>query len=100
MVLGLERRGWRRGAPQDAGIQGWISRPLPGGGSVAVTLEPGITVGHIYEWSEVQDLTEVFLSRYDGGEGYWQAGNHATFAALDEITASEMLRDLTEITAG
>ncbi|MBS2534645.1 DUF4132 domain-containing protein [Catenulispora sp. NF23] len=53
-VLGLERRGWLRGAPQDAGVQHWVYRPRP---------------------------------------------ESPTFAGLDAVTASELLRDLTEVTA-
>lgn len=97
-VLGLERRGWQRGAPQDAGIQGWIWRPLPGGGSLTATLDPGITVGYVDEWGQTQRLPEVFLSRYFGGEERWSATDYPTFAALDEIAASELLRDLIEVT--
>lgn len=97
-VLGLERRGWQRGAPQDAGIQGWIWRPLPGGGSLTATLDPGITVGYVDEWGQTQRFPEVFLSRCFGGEEYWAATDYPTFAGLDEITASELLRDLSEVT--
>ena len=98
-VLGLERRGWRRGAPQDAGIQGWISRALPGGGSVTATLDPGITVDYVAEWGETQRLQEVFISRHADGESYWNASaKYRELGSLDEITASELLRDLTEAT--
>ena len=97
-VLGLERRGWQRGVPQDAGVQCWIARPLPGGGSVTVELDPGITVGHIYEWGEIQRFPAVFMSRHAGGEDYWDKKEYPTFAELDQITASELLRDLTEVT--
>ncbi|ACU69341.1 WGR domain-containing protein [Catenulispora acidiphila DSM 44928] len=98
-VLGLERRGWRRGAPQDAGIQGWISRALLGGGSVTATLDPGITVDYVAEWGETQRLQEVFISRHADGESYWNASaKFRELGSLDEITASELLRDLTEAT--
>ncbi|MGW5159328.1 DUF4132 domain-containing protein [Nonomuraea wenchangensis] len=33
LVWGL-RRGWRRGAPQDAGWQGWIEQDVPGGRTI------------------------------------------------------------------
>ncbi|WP_194912282.1 DUF4132 domain-containing protein [Catenulispora rubra] len=95
-VLGLERRGWQRGAPQDAGIQGWISRPLPGGGSLTVDLDPGMTIGYVSEWGEIQRFRAVFLSRYDDGEDYYSARNYPALGRLDELTASELLRDLTE----
>ncbi|MFI6992612.1 DUF4132 domain-containing protein [Nonomuraea wenchangensis] len=78
-VLGLERRGWRRGDPQDAGWQGWIERDVPGGGTVSVGLDPGVAIGWI-DMNETQTLVGVNV---DG---------------LDPITASEILRDLREIT--
>ncbi|GAA1757614.1 DUF4132 domain-containing protein [Nonomuraea bangladeshensis] len=78
-VLGLERRGWRRGHPQDAGWQGWIERDVPGGRTVTVSLDPGVAIGWI-DMDETQTLVDVSL---DG---------------LDPITASEILRDLKEIT--
>ena len=97
-VLGLERRGWRRGVPQDAGIQGWISRPLAEGGSVTVDLDPGIAVGHVTEFGGAQRFRAVFLSAYDGGEDYWHARDYPALGRLDALAASEILRDLTEAT--
>lgn len=78
-VIGLERRGWRRGAPQDAGIQLWIERDVPGGGMVTIGLMPGIAIGYL-DFADEQTLVGV------GVDG------------LDPITASEILRDLREIT--
>jgi Domain of unknown function (DUF4132) len=85
-ILGLERRGWYRGAPQDAGIQGWITRALPGGGEITATLDPGITVGYVDEWGATQRFEDIAISSYPD------------FGKLDEVTASEVLRDLTEVT--
>ncbi|MEV0829015.1 DUF4132 domain-containing protein [Nonomuraea rubra] len=78
-VVGLERRGWRRGAPQDAGIQGWIERDVPGGRTLTISLDPGIAIGYL-DFAEEQSLIGVSV------EG------------LDPITASEIIRDLREIT--
>lgn len=78
-VIGLERRGWRRGDPQDAGWQGWIERDVPGGGTVTVGLNPGIAIGYL-DYADEQTLEGIPL---DG---------------LDPITVSEILRDLREIT--
>ncbi|NUP53631.1 MAG: DUF4132 domain-containing protein, partial [Catenulispora sp.] len=99
-VLGLERRGWRRGRPQDAGVQQWISRPLADGGSVTVALDPGVAVGHVAGFGEVQRFEAVFISPYRDGSGHRPRQDHPAFSALDPITASELLRDLTEVTAG
>ncbi|NUW36005.1 DUF4132 domain-containing protein [Nonomuraea sp. SMC257] len=77
-VLGLERRGWRRGAPQDAGWQGWIERDVPGGRTVSVGLDPGLAIGYP-DFADEQTLVGIPV---DG---------------LDPITVSEILRDLVEI---
>ncbi|MEV4298758.1 WGR and DUF4132 domain-containing protein [Microbispora rosea] len=79
-VIGLERRGWRRGDPQDAGWQGWIERDVPGGGTITVGLEPGVAVGYI----EMEPEQTLHVSRQD-------------FDGLDPITASEIIRDLREL---
>ncbi|NUW42548.1 DUF4132 domain-containing protein [Nonomuraea rhodomycinica] len=78
-VLGLERRGWRRGTPQDAGLQFWIERDVPDGRTVTVGLEPGIAVGYV-DFADEQTLTGIDLH------------------GLHPITVSEILRDLREIT--
>ncbi|WP_214105043.1 WGR and DUF4132 domain-containing protein [Acrocarpospora catenulata] len=78
-VVGLERRGWRRGAPQDAGWQGWIERDVPDGRTITIGLDPGIAVGYL-DFADEQTLVGIAL---DG---------------LDPITVSEILRDLREVT--
>ncbi|SDK81161.1 WGR domain-containing protein, predicted DNA-binding domain in MolR [Nonomuraea maritima] len=78
-VIGLERRGWRRGAPQDAGWQCWIERDVPGGRTITIHLDPGIVVGYL-DFEDEQTLVELGL---DG---------------LDPITTSEILRELRDIT--
>lgn len=98
-VLNLERRGWHRGAPQDAGIQRWISRPLPGGGSVTVDLDPGISVGYVNEFGVIQRFRAVFLSSHRNGEDYLSSREYPPFGRLDALTASEVLRDLSEVMA-
>jgi hypothetical protein len=96
-VLGLERRGWRRGAAQDGGVQGWIERAIPGGRSIVAGLDPGIPVGMVNEWPE-QQITEVWVNDRPGGE--WRRQGNLGLGDLDEVTASELLRDLTEVIGG
>jgi predicted DNA-binding WGR domain protein len=97
-LLGLERRGWRREAPQDAGIQGCIEVIIGKRLEFAINLDPGIAVGMLDEFTE-QKLTDVFL--HDGNGTGWGRGVHGRIplARLDPITASEIIRDLTEISA-
>ncbi|APU13623.1 MULTISPECIES: DUF4132 domain-containing protein [Actinoalloteichus] len=81
-LLSLTRRGWQRGAPMDAGIEHEITRPLPGGGDIVVTISPGITVGMPDMWGD-QQLGDI---RIVGGR---------SFEELHPVTASEVLRELT-----
>jgi hypothetical protein len=79
-VLGLERRGWRRDSPQDAGWQASMEREVPGGGLFTIGLEPGVCIGYI----EMDSEQTLHVSRED-------------FAGLDPVTASEIMRDLQEL---
>lgn len=98
-VLGLERRGWQRGVPQDGGVQVWISRRMPGGGSVTAALDPGIVAGYVTGLGDTQRFSAVFLSDYDDGEPYRRRWEFPALGGLDDVTASEVLRDLTEVTS-
>ncbi|MEU8242817.1 DUF4132 domain-containing protein [Actinoplanes missouriensis] len=94
-LLGLERRGWHRGAPQDAGVQGWFERDVPGGLTLVVEIDPGIAVGALDVLPE-QQITEVYLDDRDGHRGY-QRRESSRLTELDPIVAAEALRDLTEV---
>ena len=94
-LLGLERRGWRRGAPQDGGVQGWFELEAPGDLTVIVDVDPGIVVGEPAMFPE-QRITDVWLKR--PGDSWWgPSRGGAPFGSLDRVTASELLRDLTEV---
>ncbi|GAA1275067.1 DUF4132 domain-containing protein [Saccharothrix xinjiangensis] len=95
-LLGLTKRGWERGQPQDAGVECWILRPLAGGAAIVVNLEPGIVVGVPHEFPE-QKLTEIWV---DGsGRGDWHARGDRAFGELDAVTASEVLAEFTALTS-
>ncbi|MEO6087966.1 MAG: DUF4132 domain-containing protein [Umezawaea sp.] len=85
-LLGLTKRGWEREAPQDAGIEHEITRPLPDGGTIEVTLAPGIEIG-TPQYSADQTLRAVDLC----------SSSARTFGDLDPITASEVLAELTSL---
>jgi hypothetical protein len=84
-VLGLERRGWRRGRANDAAVQDEMVWTTPGGRSITIDLQPGFPVMEPGEWPE-QTLSIV---RTDSGR----------FGDLDEVTASELLLVLHELKA-
>ncbi|MEH0846344.1 DUF4132 domain-containing protein, partial [Micromonospora sp. CPCC 205711] len=95
-LLGLERRGWRRADAQDNGTQPWLERKLPGDRAIVININPGITVGVVDMFPE-QKIEEIWVN--DRPEGQWHArGGRVRFGELDEVTASEVLRDLAEVT--
>ena len=90
-ILGLSHRGWQRGSPQDAGVSNVTYKLVPGGRAVIVDLDPGIIAGDAMEWPE-QTITGVWLN--DGPADWGNSKGNLPFGVLDDITASEMLRDL------
>ncbi|MEV0901331.1 DUF4132 domain-containing protein [Actinoplanes sp. NPDC049802] len=93
-VLGLERRGWRREAPQDAGVQGCIEFVIGPGLEMVVDLDPGIAIGALDVFPD-QELEQVYL--HDGTANRWRAEGHLSLGRLDPVVASEILRDLTDL---
>ncbi|MFI9045277.1 DUF4132 domain-containing protein [Streptomyces sp. NPDC053427] len=96
-VLGLEKHGWRRAAPQGGGVQPWISREIPGGLSVVVGLNPGIVVRAPYERPE-QALTGVEIRDLSEDGRRRKPRPARTFGDLDPVTVSELLTDLIDLT--
>jgi predicted DNA-binding WGR domain protein len=97
-VIGLERKGWRRETPQDAGVQGRIELDLGPAQQVVIDLDPGIAIGAMDVFPE-QKLEMIFVT--DGTANRWQrtTDGHIPLGHLDPVAASEMIRDLTELTA-
>ncbi|MFI0451950.1 DUF4132 domain-containing protein [Actinomadura sp. 6N118] len=97
-ALGMERRDWDRGDPQDNGIIFWISRRLPGARTVMVALDPGISIVDPSYWPE-QRIESVRI--IDGHvPGHRADSRLATFADIDAMSASELLTDLLHLTEG
>lgn len=90
-ILGLSNRGWQRGSPQDAGVSTVTYKLVPGGRAVIVDLDPGIIAGDAMEWPE-QTIAGVWLN--DGPADWANSAGNLAFGVLDEVTASEVLRDL------
>lgn len=98
-VLGLQRRGWERGAPQDAGVERWISKRLGDAGYLVIALDTGIAVGVVDMFPE-QTLETVWLA--DGPSDHFprRYSYPLRFSGLDPVVVSELLGDLTELTEG
>ncbi|WP_433337329.1 DUF4132 domain-containing protein [Spirillospora sp. CA-294931] len=84
-VLGLTRRRWTRGVPEDGGVEWTILHELGDGVTVVIDLDPGIAVGNVDLFPE-QTLRKV---RIEGVEG---------FGAIHPVVASELVSDLTDVT--
>ncbi|MGW6936698.1 DUF4132 domain-containing protein [Lentzea sp. NPDC054927] len=97
-VLGLTNRGWVRGEPQDNGCEAWITRPLPRGGALVASLDPGITVGMVDMFPEMS-FDDIWFSQ--SGAGSWSAPRGGSPARLDidAVTASELLAELESLRA-
>ncbi|MEU8774205.1 DUF4132 domain-containing protein [Streptomyces sp. NPDC048606] len=96
-LLGLTKRGWARGVPQDAGVERWISRRLGKERYLVIALDMGIAVGMAGEFPD-QLLETVWLDTMP--RDYWRSQSYPlTFADLDPVLASEVIADLTELTA-
>ncbi|MFD0852033.1 DUF4132 domain-containing protein, partial [Actinomadura adrarensis] len=93
-ILGLERRGWQRSSPMNAGIQHCLYRELPGGLYVNIKLNPGIAIA-ISDLDD-QELEQIRLDdRPDTGE--WAPLPGRPFGDLDPVTASELVADLVHL---
>lgn len=88
-LVGLERRGWTREAPGDGGVARTITFAAAPGLEVVMELDPGIYAGDPAMCPE-QTLSAVTVRR---------PAATVTFGELSPAAASEMLRDLTEVTA-
>ncbi|MEU4620606.1 DUF4132 domain-containing protein [Actinoplanes sp. NPDC023801] len=95
-VLTLDRRGWRRQDAVNAGIQPGFDRVIGPEQVLTVHLDPGI-VGQV-GFEPEQKLAAVYL--HDGTVDPWSVtgGNVLALGGLDPIVASEILRDLTDVT--
>ncbi|MFE7834589.1 DUF4132 domain-containing protein [Streptomyces sp. NPDC057474] len=96
-LVGLERRGWRRGQPLDAGVERWISKQLAPNRYAVLTPDHGIAVG-FFDPAEQQKVEHIWLATRPGD--YWPRDTHsARFEEIDPVAVSELLADLTELTA-
>ncbi|URM94209.1 DUF4132 domain-containing protein [Actinomadura madurae] len=96
-ILGLTRMGWRRGAPQDGGVEHWISWTLDPKVTVVVELSPGVAAGSVDLFPE-QKIARVRAGRA-AGEYHPSRTAENGLADLDAVLVSELLADLENLTA-
>ncbi|MFC8390218.1 DUF4132 domain-containing protein [Streptomyces sp. NPDC057238] len=96
-LLGLTKRGWERGTPEDNGVERWFSRPITRDRHLVIALDDGIAVGMVDAFPD-QTLETIWIDTAPGD--YW--GSHTyphRLGEIDPVIASEILADLTDITA-
>ncbi|MFD0277389.1 DUF4132 domain-containing protein [Kitasatospora sp. NPDC127111] len=96
-VLGLTKRGWERGAPQDAGVECWISKRLGEACYLVAELQEGIAVGALDVFPD-QTFETVRLNVTPDHYGHHR-DHGLRFGELDQVVVSELLADLEEVTA-
>ncbi|MFJ9161547.1 DUF4132 domain-containing protein [Streptomyces griseoviridis] len=97
-LLGLERRGWERDEPMFGGLQCQLSKRVAKNRWIVVSPSEGFTIGAVDVTGD-QSLEYVGLSDQPSAWSPRGEPAHLTFAELDQVTASELLADLTELTA-
>lgn len=96
-LLGLTKRGWERGTPEDNGVERWFSRPITRDRHLVIALDEGIAVGMVEEFPD-QTLETIWIDTAPGD--YWPSHAYPhRLGEIDPVVASEILADLTDITA-
>ncbi len=102
LVFGLEKQGWIRGAPMDAGVFAEHIKVFPGADVTAVATYEGVPVGYMEGWEDQEIETCFFLRGTKHQTGYMSHArnqNVLKLAKVDPVVLSETLRDLTLIAA-
>ncbi|MFY9259018.1 MAG: DUF4132 domain-containing protein [Gallionella sp.] len=89
-ILGLVNNGWRRSPALDGGCIGSFEKVLNDQRVIELRLEPGIIVGMVNEYPE-QTLQELIVG---SGSSWGYSDKLDAFTSLDDITASELIRDM------
>ncbi|MEV4000813.1 DUF4132 domain-containing protein [Actinomadura sp. NPDC049753] len=93
-VRTLERHGWRRTAPMDAGLQHALYRQVPGSRYININLESPIAIDEFEAYPK-----EIWLDEYPPNDSRPTPHVEEPFGDLDPVTASEVLAELTAATS-
>jgi hypothetical protein len=109
LVFTLEKLGWQRGLPEDAGVVHFHTRAYSGAGVTAVVeYEDGVPVGYMEGWEDQRLARVYFLPYVLGGSPTWGAYNIGQYpqpkdavplGGVDAVAVSEVLSDLSGIVA-
>ncbi|UFS96978.1 DUF4132 domain-containing protein [Nocardia huaxiensis] len=97
-LLGFDRFGWERGPVWDGGVWAELVRPLGDGRSVVIDMDPGIYAGDAHDSPEQKISVRMAPT---GHEYRLDRTEHTrTFAGIEAVTESELLRQLHQLVAG
>jgi predicted DNA-binding WGR domain protein len=99
LVFTLEKLGWARGVPQDAGIFYEHSKPFYGANVTAVVQYDGVPVGYYEGWDDQKMERCFFVPGIYTPEMYPEHKQALPLGEVDPVVISEVLNDLTSIAA-
>jgi predicted DNA-binding WGR domain protein len=95
LVSTLEKLGWSRGTPEDAGIFSEHSKRFYAADVTAFVEYPGVPVGSIVDWEDQQIERCYFLSGLHAPGSYRERKGAMKLGQVDAVVLSEVLHDLT-----
>ncbi len=90
----LERHGWNRGIPEDAGVFSEHCKPFVGANVTAVIQYPGIPVGYMVDWHDQKLGKCFFVPGIYTPTSYPEHKNALPLGAVDPVVISEVLGTL------
>ena len=97
LVGTLDRFGWTRGVPQDAGIFYEHSKPFFSASVTAIVQYPGVPIGYMEGWEDQKIERCFFIPGVYKANIYPDHKRTVRLGEVDPVVISEVLRDLTVV---
>jgi hypothetical protein len=94
LVGTLDRQGWTRGIPEDAGMFYEHSKPFHGANVTAIAQYYGVPIGYMQGWEDQSIERCFFVPGIYRPEMYRRHENKVPLGKVDPVVISEVLRDL------
>jgi predicted DNA-binding WGR domain protein len=94
LVFTLEKQGWNRGVPEDAGVFSEHSKPFYGTNVTAVAQYDGVPVGYYEGWDDQKIERCFFVPGIYTPEMYPDHVEAVPLGEVDPVAISEVLNDL------
>jgi predicted DNA-binding WGR domain protein len=98
LVGTLDKSGWVRGTPQDAGIFAEHFKPFPAANVTAVVEYEGVPIGYMDGWDD-QSIERCYFLLGISTNIYANRDKAIVLGNIDPLVISEVFRDLTSIAA-